>query len=87
LLLDISRRDDLTKLTEALSANVALADAASELVKAKGELLGSLAAIIRTANGIAAAGGDSPLVTSAVALALQDPEASYGSSPSARPTE
>jgi hypothetical protein len=36
LLLDISRRDDLTKLTEALSANVALADAASELVRAKG---------------------------------------------------
>jgi hypothetical protein len=39
LLLEMSRRDDLRKLTEALSANVALADAASELAKAKGELL------------------------------------------------
>ena len=74
LLLEISQRDDLRKLTEALSANVALADAVSALAKAEGELLGSLAAIIRAANGIAATGGDPALVTSAVAVALQDPE-------------
>jgi hypothetical protein len=74
LLLEISRRDDLRKLTEALSGNVALADAASELAKAGGDLLGSLAAIICTAAGIAAAGGDPAPVTSAVAIALQDPE-------------
>jgi hypothetical protein len=48
-------------------------DAASALAKAEGELLGSLAAIIRAANCIAATGGDPALVTSAVAVALQDP--------------
>jgi hypothetical protein len=70
LLLKVSRRDDLRKLTEALSAKVAFTDAAFELAKAGGELLGSLAEIIRVA-----AGGDSALVTSAIAIALQDPEA------------
>jgi hypothetical protein len=66
LLLEISRRADLRKLTEALPANVALADATFERANAGGELLGSLAAIIRTATGIAAAGGDPAPVTSAV---------------------
>jgi hypothetical protein len=75
LLFEISRRDDLRKLTEALSANVALADAAFELAKAGDELQGAMVAIIRTAAGIAAAGGDPAPVTSAVAVALQDPEA------------
>jgi hypothetical protein len=75
LLLEISRRDDLRKLTAALSANVLLVDAASELANANGELLASLAGIIRAATGIAAAGGDPALATGAVAVALQDPEA------------
>lgn len=38
-------------------------------------MLGALAAIIRTATGIAAAGGEPALVTGAVAVALSDPEA------------
>jgi hypothetical protein len=75
LLLEISRRDDLRKLTLALSANVPLSDAASELAKTRGALLGSLTAIIRAAIGIVATGGDPALVTSAVAVALHDPEA------------
>jgi hypothetical protein len=39
LLLGVSRSDDLRKLTEALSANVALADACSELATAEGDRL------------------------------------------------
>lgn len=75
LLLEISQRDDLRKFAEALSANATLADTASELSKAGVDLLGALAAIIRTATGIAAAGGEPGLVTNALAVALQDPEA------------
>jgi hypothetical protein len=74
LLLEISQRDDLKKLTEALTANVALSDAVTELAKAGDELLGALAAIVRTATGIAAAGGEPALLTGAVAIALGDPD-------------
>ena len=75
LLLEISRRDDLRKLTEALSANVPLADAAFELGKAEGELLGSLTEVIRTVNGIATVGKAGSLVADAVSAAVQDPKA------------
>jgi hypothetical protein len=74
LLLEISQRADLRKLTEALSTNAVLAGAASELEKADSDFLGSLTEIIRAAIGLATEGGSIP-ITKAIAVALGDPEA------------
>jgi hypothetical protein len=75
LLLEISRRDDLRKLTEALSKNSALADAFSDLAGAEENLLRSMAEIIGKANRVATDDQTCSLVTEAVAAALGDPEA------------
>jgi hypothetical protein len=74
LLLEISRRANLKKLTEALSANDTLAYAVSELAKASSDLLGSLTEIIRAVNGDAVTGGDTSPIKAAVLIALQDAE-------------
>jgi Flp pilus assembly CpaE family ATPase len=75
LLLEISRRADLRKLAEAASANVALADAFSDLAGAEENLMRSMAGIIGKANRMATDGQTSSLVTEAVSAALGDPEA------------
>jgi hypothetical protein len=74
-LAEIAERHDIRKLAEAAAANPVLMDALFDLAAAEGDLLTRLAEVIRTANGIAAAGHGRTLVASAVAVALQDPEA------------
>jgi hypothetical protein len=74
-LAEISERHDIRKLAEAAAANSVLVDALFDLAAAEGDLLTTLAEVIRTANGSAVAGRGPTLVTSAVAVALRDPEA------------
>jgi hypothetical protein len=74
-LAEIADRHDIRKLAEAAAANPVLVDALFDLTAAEGDLLTRLAEVIRTANGSAAAGCGPTLVTRAVAVALQDPEA------------
>lgn len=74
-MLGISRREGLRKLTEEMYSNAALADVVSQLVKADGDVLRSLTEIIHAANEISNDGHTGLLVTNAISVALQDPEA------------
>ena len=67
-LAEIAECHDIRKLAEAAAADPVLMDALFDLAAAQGDLLTRLAEVIRTANGIAAAGHGPTLVASAAAV-------------------
>ena len=74
-LAEIAECHDIRKLAEAAAADPVLMDALFDLAAAQGDLLTRLAEVIRTANGIAAAGPTAPRSLRAQQRSLLDPEA------------